>query len=129
MSQYLTYQQYTAMGGHVLAEDDADGYLTAASSRVDGLTFNRIVLLGIDALTPFQQELVRLGVKEQADFEYENADVIGSALAAYSINGVSVSFGGGLGVEVIDGVAVRRSAADALRQTGLMCRSFNWRRQ
>jgi hypothetical protein len=129
MSQYLTYQQYRAMGGRVLAEPDADGYLRAASGRIDGLTFNRIVLLGLDALTPFQQELVRQSVKEQADFEYENADVIESALAAYSINGVSVSFGGGLGVKVIDGVAVRRSVADALRQTGLMCRSLDWRRQ
>jgi hypothetical protein len=126
MSQYLTFEQYEEMGGHTLTPETADAALTSASLRIDSLTFNRIVKLGWEGLTPFQQGIVSRCVMEQADFEVENSDVIESALAAYSINGVSVSFGGGFGVEIIDGAAVKRSVADQLKQTGLMCRSFWW---
>lgn len=126
MSQYLTFEEYEDMGGSTLTIDNADRYLTAASLRIDSLTFNRIGAFGFDSLTEFQKGIIRQCVKDQADFEWDNQDVIESVVSAYGINGVDVQFGSGMGIKVVDGVAIKRSVADRLKQTGLMCRSLRW---
>ena len=94
--------------------------LRRASRHIDTLTFNRIH--GIESLTEFQQETVREVCCEMAEFEYENADTLSSMLQSYSINGVSMTFGEGINVKVIDGIAIRRDTYGLLCQTGLCCR-------
>lgn len=73
-------------------------------------------------LTPFQQDIIREVVCLQADFEYENADEIGSILSGYSINGVSAQFGSSWNVYTDKGVAIRSDVYTLLSQTGLCCR-------
>lgn len=58
----------------------------------------------------------------QADFEYENDDVIQSILSSYSINGTSMQFGSSWNVHMDKGVAMRKDLYALLSQTGLCCR-------
>ena len=105
-------------------EDDAElaRYLRQASRHIDSLTYNRIVGRGFSSLTEFQQEVIREVVCRQADFEYENADLLASALSSYSINGVSAGFNGqAWNVFSSQGVAMRRDLYAMLCQTGLCC--------
>ena len=58
--QYASSEDYAKYcpGGTVPPEEQ-DAALDAASRDIDGLTFDRIVAVGFDRLTAFQQELVK----------------------------------------------------------------------
>lgn len=109
-------------GGSIIPGEDLNRYLRTASRHIDSLTFNRIVGRGINALTEFQQSIVREVVCQQAEFEYENADEISTVLSCYSINGVSAQFGSSWNVYADKGIAIRRDVYALLCQTGLCCR-------
>ena len=115
---------YENYGGTVLSQEDARRRLICASRHIDSLTFNRIVGRGISDLTPFQQDLIREVVCQQADFEYENADEISTILQSYSINGVSAQFGSSWNVYTEQGIAMKRDVYALLCQTGLCCRGL-----
>ena len=108
--------------GRVLSGDDLEKALQTASMHIDSLTYNRIVGRGFSSLTPFQQETIRKVCCMQAEFEYENADLIDSVLKSYAINGVSMSFGESWNVTVQNGIAMRRDVYVTLCQTGLCTR-------
>lgn len=125
---YATVSDYIDLG---LTEfDDLENALRVASRHIDTLTFNRIVAIGFENLTEFQQDIVREVVCKQAWFEYENADEIASLLKGYSINGVSVDYGDTMGIVTLDGVTISRGNYSILEQTGLCCRLARhiWRR-
>lgn len=115
---YLTVAEYIAAGGSI-PQEEAESYLRSASRQIDSLTHNRIVAVGFAALTPFQQEIIKEVCFSMAEFAYENADLLSSALSSYSINGVSMQFGEGMNVACIGGVVLQRSTYDLLLQTGL----------
>ena len=119
---YVSSDEYLALGHDIIPQEDRDKALLTASRHIDSLTFNRIVGRGIDNLTSFQQDLIKEVVCEQADFEYENADVIDTILTSYSINGVSMSFSASWNVHVENGVAMKTDIYSKLKQTGLCCR-------
>lgn len=97
--------------------------LYIASRHIDSLTFNRIIEKGYDNLTEFQKEMLALVCKNQADFEYENEDIIQSIFSSYGINGVSMGLNqNGWNVFIQNGVVMQRSTYDLLKQTGLCCR-------
>ena len=93
--------------------------LKTASQHIDTLTFNRIVGMGFDNLTPFQQSVVREVCCQMADLMIENKDLIETALSSYSINGVSMNFGDSWNVMTMNGIAMKRSTFELLNQSGL----------
>lgn len=113
---FQTYQ------GTTLKSDECQRYLKQASRHIDSLTYNRIVGRGISDLTPFQQDVIRQVICEQADFEYENAEVIETVLSSYSINGTAMQFTQSWNVYTDKGVAMRKDIYALLAQTGLCCR-------
>lgn len=113
------HQEY---GGKLIPEGEVEQRLRMASHHVDSLTYNRIVGQGFSMMTEFQQELIREVVCRQADFEYENADLLETVLSGYSINGVSVQFGQSWNVYAEKGVAMQKDVYALLAQTGLCCR-------
>lgn len=120
---YVTPEYYLEnYMGEIISADDADRALRQASRHIDSLTYNRIVGQGFDNLTEFQQEVIREVVCLQAEFEYENADVIESVLSGYSLNGASVQFGSSWNVFTGKGVAMKKDVYALLSQTGLCCR-------
>lgn len=113
---FETYQ------GTVLKSDECQRYLKQASRHIDSLTYNRIVGQGFERLTPFQQDVIREVICEQADFEYENAEVIETVLSSYSINGTAMQFTQSWNVYTDKGVAMRKDVYALLSQTGLCYR-------
>ena len=125
----MTYKSYVSEAyytdcyeGSVIPEGSTEKALLQASRHIDSLTYNRIVSQGFSNLTEFQQEIIKEVVCKQAEFEYENADMIESVLSGYSINGVSAQFGASWNVFTDKGVAMRKDVYSMLCQTGLCCR-------
>lgn len=104
-----------------IPEDQLPQMIDSAERDIDGLTYNRITRRGFSALTEFQQGLVKRAVCRQANFLYENADVLSSPLSSYGINGVSMSFDTAKTVQY-GGVTTLSSIYVLLRQTGLTFR-------
>lgn len=120
---YATPEYYMkTYNGSTVPDEELGKRLRQASRHIDSLTYNRIVGQGISNLTEFQQDIIREVVCQQADFEYENADMIDSVLSGYSLNGASVQFGNRWNVYTDMGVAMKKDVYALLCQTGLCCR-------
>lgn len=121
---YVDEQFYRDVYKGVGIPDEAlKGMLIQASRHIDSLTFNRIVAIGFDNLTVFQKDIIREVICRQADFEYENADIIDTVLQGYSINGVSMQFNGNSwNVYADKGIAIKKDLYSLLSQTGLTSR-------
>lgn len=117
----LSYYKGTYKG-EVIPDEAVEKALKLASRHLDSLTYNRIVSRGFSDLTDFQREIIQEVVCRQADFEYDNEDLINSVLSSYGINGVSMQFGNSWNVFMEKGVAMKRDVYALLSQTGLCCR-------
>lgn len=125
----MSYTPYAAAeyyrdeyGGSLIPDESLGRALLLASRHIDSLTYNRIVAIGFNNLTNFQRGIIREVVCHQAEFEWENADEIGTVLSSYSLNGASVSFGSSWNVFTDKGVAMQRDVYALLEQAGLCCR-------
>ena len=104
---------------------DAEKALEKASRHIDTLTYNRIVGIGFDNLTEYQQGIIKECECLMADWETENTDYINSMLSSYSLNGASMSFTGqSASATVVSGVAVSREIYSHLQKCGLCTRSL-----
>jgi hypothetical protein len=122
---YLTYDEYTAMGGTLLTSENAISQLKKASRQIDSLTYNRILKYGFNKLSDFQQEVIKEVTKILVDFYIENDEVLTTVLKNYSINGVSMSLDGfNVNVTFKNGIALPASEYELLMQTGLTTGSF-----
>lgn len=113
------YQQ--EFRGSLIPGENLEKALLTASRHIDSLTYNRIVGRGFSNLTEFQQDVIREVVCRQADFEYENADLIETVLSGYSLNGASVQFGRSWNIYTGKGIAMKKDVYALLAQTGLCC--------
>ena len=119
---YATKQDFKELvGGGTIPEDELERQLRTASRHIDSLTYNRIVGQGFSNLTEFQQEIVKEVCCKQAEFEYENTDMINSILSSYSINSVSMKIDSSWNVFTGKGVVMKRDTYELLSQTGLCC--------
>lgn len=123
---YATAADYAQYGSGNIPAEELDSFLHKASRHIDSLTFNRIVAAGFDNLTEFQRDIIKNSCCRLADFLHDNDGLLGSALNSYSVNGVSMSFGG-MSVAVINGVPVSREIYSLLSQSGLCTSSLNGR--
>jgi phage gp36-like protein len=111
--------------GITIPGESLEKALKNASRHIDTLTYNRIVGRGFDNLTQFQQNMIKEVCCQMADFETENEEVLNSILQSYSVNGVTMTFGGNSwNVKVQNGVAIKADLYELLQQTGLCCRSL-----
>lgn len=104
----------------IIDDGSVERRLIQSSRHIDSLTFNRIVGR-FDELTDFQREIIKEVCSSLTDWEYENEDFLKSVIDSYSINGVSVKYGG-VNFDLINGVAVPPDLYNTLKQTGLCCR-------
>ena len=101
---------------YILSTGDTDAARLTAASHIDMLTFNRIQ--DFQALTTAQQEKVTEAYEQLQQFEAENAELLSSPVKSYSVNGVSMTFGGS-GLKNVCGVVIPTSVYQLLVQTGL----------
>ena len=119
----LEYYKNTYKGN--LDDADAEKALQKASRHIDTLTYNRIVSIGFDNLTEFQQGIIKECECLMADWETDNADFINSMLSSYSLNGASMSFSGNSASAFVqNGIAVSRDIYSHLQKCGLCTRSL-----
>lgn len=105
--------------------EDVEKALMQASRHIDTLTFNRIVAIGFENLTEYQQGIVKECACLMADWETENADYINSMLTSYSLNGASMSFtGNSASATLVSGVVVSRDIYSHLSKSGLTCKAL-----
>lgn len=124
---YVTPEYYKDVyGGNTVPAEELKKALRTASRHIDSLTFNRIIGRGFDQLTEFQRDIIKEVVCLQADFEYENAELLENVLSSYSINGVSMDFQASWNIYADKGVAMLRDTYALLEQTGLCCRLAVW---
>lgn len=108
-----------------LDDADVDKALQQAGRHIDTLTYNRIVAIGFDNLTEYQQGVIKECECLMADWETENANYINSMLSSYSLNGASMSFSGNsASAVVLNGIAVSRDIYAHLQKCGLCTRSL-----
>ena len=119
----IEYYKNTYKGN--LEDAGAEKALEKASRHIDTLTYNRIVAIGFDNLTEYQQGIIKECECLMADWETENADYINSMLSSYSLNGASMSFTGqSASATVVSGVAVSRDIYSHLQKCGLCTKSL-----
>ena len=119
----IEYYKNTYKGN--LEDADAEKALEKASRHIDTLTYNRIVGIGFDNLTEYQQGIIKECECLMADWETANTDYINNMLSSYSLNGASMSFtGNSASAVVMNGVAVSRDIYSHLQKSGLCCRSL-----
>ena len=122
---YADYEYYKNTYNGTLEEADALKALNKASRHIDTLTYNRILEIGFNNLTEYQQGIIKECECLMADWETENADYINSMLSSYSLNGASMSFSGNSASAVVtNGVAVSRDIYSHLQKCGLCTRSL-----
>lgn len=120
----MSYLEPIEYDGDLIPDNELKKALEQASRHIDILTYNRIVAVGFDKLTAYQQRIVKEVCKQLAEFEYENTEILSSVLQSYSINGVSMSFSASWNVTVQGGVAIRRDIYELLCTTGLCYRGI-----
>ena len=119
----IEYYKNTYKGD--LEDTEIEKALEKASRHIDTLTYNRIVGIGFDNLTEYQQGIIKECECLMADWETENTDYINSMLSSYSLNGASMSFTGqSASATVVSGVAVSREIYSHLQKCGLCTRSL-----
>ena len=121
MDADIEYYKTTYKGK--LDDADVEQALQKASRHIDTLTYNRIVAIGFENLTEYQQGIIKECSCLMADWETENADYINSLLSSYSLNGASMTFNGNsANAFVTNGIAVSREIYSHLQKSGLCCR-------
>lgn len=114
----IDYYQNSFIGEKIISdEEEISRSLILASRKIDDITYYRIVKVGFDKLTKFQQEKVREAICFQANYIYENS-VETSDIVSYSVIDINVSVG------KADTIASRldmsEMAYSSLKPTGLM---------
>lgn len=122
---YASVEYYKTTYRGNLEDESIEKTLQQASRHIDTLTYNRIVAIGFDNLTDYQQGIIKECECLMADWEYDNADYINSMLSSYSLNGASMSFSGSsANAFVTNGVAVSRDIYSHLQKCGLCTKSL-----
>jgi hypothetical protein len=91
--------------------------LELASSKIDELTFNRIVSIGFINLTPFQRAKVEAATLLQAKY-YDDYGTDPNGINGFSVSGLSMSINSNSSAPP----GVSSGAYMLLKQTGLMNR-------
>ncbi|CAM3833311.1 hypothetical protein ACRTCC_000277 [Clostridium perfringens] len=104
--------------GIILNDDTLENRLERAADQIDVLTYNRIIGIGFENLSPFQQDKIKKAVCLQAEFIEQYGEFINMPLSGYSAGSTSVSFNG----SIVNGITTTKEVINYISQTGLNSR-------
>lgn len=104
--------------GNILSYENINNMLERASDQIDTLTYNRIIGIGFNNLSSFQQDRIRKAICLQAEFIEQYGDFINIPLNGYSNGSLSVNFNG----SVVNGITTTKEVINYVSQTGLNSR-------
>lgn len=125
MKYYVDFDfyKYTHLGE--LNEVDFLKLSDEAQEKIDEITFNRIVKIGFERLTQFQQEKIRKAMCYQIDYISKNGNDDSDDISSYSVLDISVTVDKTSKKEA-DKINMSSIAYSYLKKTGLTNRSFRW---
>lgn len=127
MTLYVGKEYYLNSYKGKLADDEIEEYLEKSQEKIDSITFNRIVRIGFNNLTEFQQEKIKKAMCLQADYikinGYNNED--NSDISSYSVLDISVNVDNSESKSEAELENMDEYAYDLIKKTGLSSR--NWR--
>ena len=104
--------------GKIIDDDNLENILERASDQIDVLTYNRIIGIGFENLSPFQQDKIKKAACLQAEFIEQYGEFINMPLSGYSAGSTSVSFNG----SIVNGITTTKEVINYISQTGLNSR-------
>ena len=123
MTLYVDKKYYIdEFKGNKVPINEIEKYLRLAQEKIDSITFNRIVAIGFNNLTKFQQEKIKDAICYQAEYIYVNGynNEDNRDVSSYSVLDISVSVDNSNNDKTI---AQRKNmsemAYDYVHQTGL----------
>lgn len=122
---YITKRDYEDFWDVDLDEDDFKKNLVLAKEKIDSVTHNRIVSIGFDNLTKFQQEKIKLAMLYQIAHIEENGTE-SSDVSSYSVLDISVNVDKTTETKAKK-LNMSSFALDQLQKTGLCTTNFRWR--
>lgn len=94
MTLYVDKKYYSdEFKGNKVPINEIEKYLRLAQEKIDSITCNRIVAIGFNNLTKFQQEKIKDAICYQAEYIYVNGynDEDNRDVSSYSVLDISVS--------------------------------------
>ncbi len=122
---YITIRDYEDFWDITLDKDDFKKNLILAKEKVDSVTHNRIVAIGFENLTKFQQEKIKLAMLYQVAYIEENGTE-SSDVSSYSVLDISVNVDKTTETKAKK-LNMSSFALDQLQKTGLCTNNFRWR--
>lgn len=123
MTLYVDEKYYSDnFNGNKLPEDEIEKYLKLAQEKIDSITYNRIVAIGFNNLTKFQQEKIKDAICYQAEYIYVNGynNEDNRDVSSYSVLDISVSVDNSNSNKTIaQGKNMSEMAYDYVHKTGL----------
>ncbi|WP_243325634.1 hypothetical protein [Clostridium perfringens] len=104
--------------GNIINDDTLENRLERAADQIDVLTYNRIIGIGFENLSPFQQDKIKKAVCLQAEFIEQYGEFINMPLSGYSAGSTSVSFNR----SIVNGITTTKEVINYISQTGLNSR-------
>ena len=115
---YVDEEYYNSFSGTIT--EKIDSKLEKATDQINSLTYNRIIGIGFDNLTPFQQDKIKKAICVHADFIDQYGNYIDMPLSSFSAGSISVNFN----AQKINGITTTQEVLNYLSQTGLTCRKI-----
>lgn len=125
MTSYVDYKYYkNDFKGKIIPDEDIERMLKLAQEKIDSITFNRIVRIGFNNLTSFQQEKITEAICYQAEYIYKSGfnEEEGSDISSYSVLDISVSVDNSHKNTKAKKEHMSEIAYDYICKTGLNCR-------
>lgn len=133
MKKYVDEGYYLEIfeGNKIDDLDELNKILILAQEKIDSITFNRIVRIGIDNLTEFQKDKVKKAICYQAEYIYENGfnnEENKQDISSYSVLDINVSIKDKDTNEKTQAEKENMSeiAYDLIHKAGLDCRSYRF---
>lgn len=116
--------------GTLIPEEDINKYLTLAQEKIDSITFNRIVYIGFDRLSSFQQDKIQKSICYEAEHIFEDGfnNENDSEVSSYSVLDISVNVKSKDTTEKTQAEKENMCeiAYDLVSKTGLNCKGFRF---
>lgn len=117
-------------GGTKIPDDEISKYLTLAQEKIDSITFNRIVYIGFDKLSSFQQDKIQKAICYEAEHIFENGfnNENDSEVSSYDVLDISITTKTKQANEktLAERENMSEIAYDLVNKTGLNCGSFRF---
>lgn len=116
---YVNTSYYkTEFEGSILSDENMINKLERASDQINTLTYNRIIGIGFENLSTFQQDKIKKAVCVQAEFIEQYGEFINMPLNGYSAGDISLNFNS----NIINGINTTKEVINYISQTGLNSR-------